>query len=136
MKIYLINILLFPLLTLAQTEKGTIKVRKQATNEVFTIVEEMPTFPGGQNAMFQFMRENLIYPDSAKFNNITGTVYVNFIIETDGSLNDIKVIRGIHRLLDDEAIRVVKLMPKWTPGVQRGKSVAVSFNIPINFRLR
>ena len=104
--------------------------------EVFNIVETMPEFPGGNTEMFKFLKETLIYPPKAKMNNIQGKVYINFVVGKDGVIRDVKIIRGVHKLLDKEALRVVKLMPKWTPGVQRGKKVSVSFNLPINFRLK
>lgn len=103
--------------------------------DVYTIVENMPEFPGGQEAMFKFLAKNIIYPKEAKEKGIEGKVYVNFTIEADGSIGDIKVIRGVHPLLDNEAVRVVKSFPKWKPGTQRGKPVRVSYNLPITFRM-
>ena len=104
--------------------------------EVFTIVESMPEFPGGQKKMFQYLGKNIKFPAAAKANGIQGKVYVNFTIGKNGEIRDIKILRGVHELLDKEAIRVIKAMPKWKPGKQRGKAVSVSYNLPINFKLQ
>jgi periplasmic protein TonB len=101
-------------------------------DEVFTIVEKMPEIPGG---IQKFLYNNVKFPPAAKANGIQGKVYVNFTVGKDGNPRDIKILRGVHDLLDNEAIRVVKLM-KFTPGKQRGKPVSVSFNLPINFKLQ
>jgi protein TonB len=104
--------------------------------EVFTIVESMPEFPGGQKEMFKYLGKNIKFPAAAKANGIQGKVYVNFTIGKNGEIRDIKILRGVHDLLDKEAVRVVKAMPKWKAGKQRGKTVSVSYNLPINFTLR
>lgn len=104
--------------------------------EIFTIVEDMPSFPGGEKALFKYLGDNVSYPPAAKANGIAGKVYVNFTVAKDGSITDVKIIRGVHELLDKEAIRVVKSFPKWTPGKQRGKAVKVSYNLPITFVLK
>jgi protein TonB len=104
--------------------------------EVFTIVESMPEFPGGQKEMFKYLGKNIKFPPAAKANGIQGKVYVNFTIGKNGEIRDIKILRGVHDLLDKEAVRVVKAMPKWKAGKQRGKTVSVSYNLPINFTLR
>ena len=104
-------------------------------NGVYNIVEEMPKFPGGENAMMKFISENVTYPQEARDKNISGRVFVCFVVEKDGSVNDVKVIRGVDKLLDNEAVRVVKAMPKWTPGKQKGKAVRVNYNLPIFFKL-
>jgi len=105
-------------------------------DEVFTIVESMPEFPGGQKKLFEFLAKNTKFPPAAKANSISGKVYVNFTIGKDGKIRDVKIIRGVHDLLDKEALRVVKSMPPWKPGKQRGKAVSVSYNLPINFILK
>lgn len=99
----------------------------------FTIVEEMPTFIGGEKAMMLFLKENVKYPQAAKVLEISGTVYVNFIVSKTGKIKKVKILRGVTALLDREALRVIKSMPDWKPGKQRKKAVDVSFNIPINF---
>ena len=104
-------------------------------SKVFTIVEKMPEFSGGISKMMEFMRRNIKYPASAKAQNISGKVYVNFIVDGTGDISSIRVIRGVNNALDQEAIRVISSMPKWNPGMQRGVPVDVSFNIPINFVL-
>ncbi len=104
--------------------------------EVFTIVESMPEFPGGQKKMMEYLRDNMKYPPAAKANGIKGKVYINFTIGKNGEIRDIKILRGVHDLLDKEAIRVIKSFPKWKAGKQRGKAVSVSFNLPISFSLR
>jgi len=103
--------------------------------DVYTIVENMPEFPGGQDSMFYFLAKNIIYPKEAKEKGIEGKVYVNFTVNKDGSIGDVKVIRGVHPLLDNEAVRVVKSFPKWKPGIQRGELVRVSYNLPITFKM-
>jgi TonB family protein len=108
----------------------------QEPKEIFTVVEEQPGFPGGDEARIKFLQSNLKYPEEAKELGIQGKVYITFVVETDGSLNDIKVLRGIGGGCDEEAIRLVKNMPKWIPGKQRGVPVRVQFNLPINFRLQ
>jgi periplasmic protein TonB len=102
---------------------------------IFTIVEEMPSFPGGDEPRVKFLRDNIVYPQMAKENNIQGTVYVSFVVDTKGKVTDVKLLRGIGGGCDEEAIRVVKLMPPWNPGKQNGKSVRVQFNMPIRFTL-
>ena len=104
--------------------------------EVFTIVESMPSFPGGQKKLFEYLGKNVKYPPAAKANGISGRVFVNFTVGKDGKIRDVKILRGVSPLLDKEAIRVVKAMPAWTPGKQRGKAVSVSYNLPINFILK
>ena len=99
------------------------------------IVEQMPEFPGGDKSLFQFIADNTKYPADAKEKGIKGRVFVNFIVEPDGSISDIKVLRGIGGGCDEEAVRVVESMPKWKPGMQNGEAVRVSYNVPVNFRL-
>ena len=103
--------------------------------EVFTVVEIMPQFPGGQDELYRFLGENMKYPTEAKDAGISGKVYVNFVVYEDGSVRDAKVLRGIGGGCDEEALRIVNLMPKWTAGTQRGKNVRVSYNLPFNFTL-
>lgn len=102
---------------------------------IFIVVEEMPEYIGGDDARIKFISENVVYPTMARESNIQGTVYVTFVVETDGSITDVKILRGIGGGCDEEAIRVVKIMPKWKPGKQTGKNVRVQFNLPIKFTL-
>lgn len=121
----------------AETVVETFEVVEEVVEEeIFTIVEDMPTFPGGDAKMMEYLRDNIKFPPAAKANGISGKVYVNFTVAKDGSIVDIKILRGVHELLDKEAIRVVKSFPKWKPGKQRGKAVKVSYNLPINFVLQ
>ncbi len=103
---------------------------------IFTIVEDMPEFPGGNEALLKFLADNIQYPESAKADKVEGRVVLSFIIDKDGTVINIKVIRGVNAALDAEAIRVVKSMPKWTPGKQRGKAVQVNYILPIMFALK
>jgi periplasmic protein TonB len=99
-------------------------------------VEIMPKFPGGEEALYKFLRSNIKYPQIAREIGIAGRVYVQFVIETDGSVSQVKVVRGKDRTLDDEALRIVGLMPKWSPGIQNGQKVRVKMTLPVNFVLR
>ncbi len=106
------------------------------SNEVFIVVEQMPEFPGGEAAMRAFLARSVKYPVVALENGITGTVYLSFVVNRDGSIVDVKVLRGVDSSLDKEAIRVVNSMPKWQPGKQGGKPVRVSYTVPISFVLQ
>lgn len=103
---------------------------------VFLVVEEMPSFPGGDEAYKLFLQNNIRYPQSAKENGIEGTVYLSFEVKKSGKLRNIKILRGVDDNLNNEAIRVVKLMPDWVPGKQRGKPVDVQMTLPIKFNLQ
>lgn len=102
---------------------------------IFTVVESMPTFPGGDEARIKYLQENLKYPQMARESGIQGRVFVTFVVERDGNITDVKILRGIGGGCDEEAIRVIQNMPKWVPGKQRGKPVRVQFNMPILFKL-
>ena len=109
-----------------------------ATSEedtVYQIVEEMPQFPGGENALMDYVAKNVVYPEEAKEKEIQGRVFIGFVVEKDGSIGEVKVLRGIGGGCDEEAVRVIKGMPKWKPGMQKGKPVRVSYMMPINFKL-
>ena len=106
-----------------------------AEEEIFQIVEEMPGPVGGDEAFYQYLAENIRYPVVAMESGISGRVYVTFVVEKDGSITDVKVLRGIGGGCDEEAVRVVKAMPKWKPGKQRGRPVRVLYRVPINFTL-
>ena len=108
---------------------------KEFSGEVYQIVEEMPEFPGGMQKLMEFLSNNIQYPQVAREEGIQGRVFVGFIVEPDGSISNVKVQRGIGSGCDEEAVRVIKSMPKWEPGKQRGQAVHVSYQIPINFRL-
>lgn len=104
-------------------------------DEVFVVVEDSPQFPGGDDARMAFIANTITYPIEARNKGIQGTVYVTFIIEKDGTVSNVKVLRGVHKSLDEEAIRVVKNMPAWKSGRQRGKPVRVQYNMPVKFTL-
>lgn len=105
-------------------------------DEVFVVVEEMPKFPGGDDALRAFISENIVYPEDAKNQKQEGKVYVSFIINKEGQVGNVKLIKGTGiECLDNEAMRVISLLPQWTPGRQRGEVVNVSFAVPINFKL-
>lgn len=106
--------------------------------EIFTFVEQVPEFPGGQEAMMKFISKNIVYPEHAKENNVEGKVLLKFVINTQGEIRNIEVINKVRYGygLEEEAIRVLKKMPRWTPGKQNGKPVNVYFTLPISFRLK
>jgi periplasmic protein TonB len=106
-----------------------------AEEQIFTIVEDDPEFPGGPSALMQYLQGNLRYPTMAREAGIQGTVFVTFVVERDGNITDVRVLRGVGGGLDEEAVRVVRNMPRWKPGRQRGQAVRVQFNLPIRFVL-
>ncbi len=114
-----------------------IEVEEEVVEEapIFTVVESMPEFKGGMQQLYTYLGNNIKYPVMAKESGIQGKVYVTFVVEKDGSITDVKVLRGIGGGCDEEAVRVVKLMPKWKPGIQAGKPVKRGLVIPIKFRL-
>lgn len=106
----------------------------QNDNEkIYSIADVMPQFIGGQESLSQFIANNIHYPEDAKKEDVKGKVYVSFVVGKDGVLKDIEVLKKLHTLLDEEAIRVVKLMPNWEPGIKDGKKVDVRFHLPIIF---
>ena len=104
-------------------------------HDVYQIVEQMPEFPNGEESMMQYIAEQVKYPAEAKKAGAYGRVFIGFIVEPDGSLSDFKVLRGIGYGCDEEALRVAKSMPKWQPGMHRGKAVRVQYLVPVNFKL-
>ena len=112
-------------------------VEEEEEEVVFVVVESMPEFPGGQQALFKYLSENVKYPVIAQENGIQGRVICQFVVNKDGSIVDVEVVRsGGDASLDKEAIRVIKSMPKWKPGKQRGKPVRVKYTVPVNFKLQ
>ena len=109
----------------------------EETDEIFNfyVLEDKPVFPGGEAALLKYIAKNTRYPEIAKENGITGRVFVQFVINKKGEVVNVEVIRGVDPYLDAEALRVVKSLPNWAPGKQRGKPVKVSFQVPINFKL-
>ena len=104
-------------------------------DSIFDLVEENPSFPGGEKKLYEFLSKNLRYPEMAKENGIQGKVFIQFVVWKDGSIKDVKVVKSIHNTLDKEAFRVVNKMPNWSPGKQQGKVVNTKFTIPIKFKL-
>ena len=111
-------------------------IEQKVEAEIFTVVEEQPAYPGGEEARMKYLQESIKYPEEAKELGIQGRVFVTFVVEVDGSITDVRVLRGIGGGCDEEAVRVVKNMPKWIPGKQRGVPVRVQFNLPIKFTLQ
>ena len=113
-----------------------VEEEEEADAPVFFIVEQMPVFPGGEEALRKYIAQSVKYPAIAQENGIQGRVFVAFVVNTKGEVTDVKIARGVDPNLDKEAIRVVTNMPKWAPGKQRGKAVKVSYTVPINFVLQ
>ena len=109
---------------------------KEEETKVFDVVEQMPSFPGGPSALMQYLSSNIKYPVVAEENGVQGRVVCTFVVERDGSITDVRVIRSVDPSLDKEAVRVVKSMPKWIPGKQNGSAVRVKYTVPVTFRLQ
>ena len=110
--------------------------KEEVTQKVFDVVEVMPSFPGGQGALIQYLNSHVKYPVVTQENGIQGRVTISFVVERDGSITDVKVARSVDPSLDKEAARVVSSMPRWTPGKQNGSAVRVKFNVPVVFKLQ
>lgn len=112
-----------------------IKIKKVDNDSIYQIVEQMPEFPGGIDKLATYISENIKYPEAAKEKGVSGRVFISFVIEKDGAVSNVEVARGIGKECDDEAVRVVKAMPKWKPGLMKGKPVRVNYMLPVNFKL-
>ena len=110
--------------------------KPEVATKVFDVVEEMPSFPGGNGALMSYLNSNVKYPVVAQENGVQGRVTISFVVERDGSISDVKVARSVDPSLDREAQRVVKSMPRWTPGKQNGQTVRVKYTVPVVFRLQ
>ncbi len=110
-------------------------VEEEVEPIAFAVVEDKPMFPGGDAALMKFIAENTKYPEIAKENGIQGRVFVQFVIDKNGSVTKVQIAKGVDPYLDSEAVRVVKTIPNWAPGKQRGKAVPVTYIVPINFKL-
>lgn len=110
-------------------------LKRPGRDNVLTIYEVKPAYPGGDKAMTTFLNKNIKYPNQAKEDGVKGTVYVKFVVEKDGTVDDVVISKGVHPLLDAEAMRVVKAMPKWAAGKQAGQVVATQFTLPVKFQL-
>ena len=117
---------------------GPVTAVEEETDEgqIFQVVEQMPEFPGGMEALMKYLQKNIKYPSRAQDNNVQGRVMVTFVVNKDCSIVDPEVIKAVDKDLDNEALRVVKGMPKWNPGKQRGKPVRVKYTVPVTFRLQ
>ena len=110
--------------------------RIDTSGRIFTVVQQMPEFPGGHTSLLKYLTTRIKYPIIAQENGIQGRVSCSFVVDTDGSLRNIKVTRGIDPSLDEEAVRVIREMPKWNPGIQNDMAVAVKYTVPVTFRLQ
>lgn len=139
MKTKLVGLMLFLLCgclpLIAQQEQKTKPIEKVGKDGIYLVVDKMPEFPGGSEALIKYLRESIKYPVEAQKNKIQGRVIIQFVVKEDGSLDMVKVARGVDPLLDAEALRVVETMPKWIPGVEKGVPVKVRFTVPIMFSL-
>jgi len=121
----------------AETGEDTTQIKNaEPTDKAYEVVEQMPTFKGGDAALMKYLSENIKYPETAEKAGEQGRVVVNFIVEKDGAVSNVKVVRSVTPTLDAEAVRVIKAMPKWVPGKQDGKFVRVKYNVPVSFRLQ
>lgn len=130
-------------------EQGTVIVRKNqdsisiiscspkdsSLETIFVDSEKMPEFPGGQEKLYQYIRKKVTYPDSIKNKNIEGRVYVQFVVEKDGAITNVEVVRGLEKSLNEISVKAIKEMPNWIPGEQRGKKVRIKYTMPILFKL-
>ena len=119
-----------------QQQEERLRAAEQNNNTIYDVVEQQPTFPGGPSALMQFLASNVHYPVVAEENGVQGKVVCTFVVETDGSISNVTVVRGVDPSLDKEAVRVIKSMPRWNPGRQDGRPVRVKYNVPVNFRLQ
>ncbi len=135
----LLVIVVAPARANAQDKKGkTTQTRKDTTTDdkIYEVCEQMPIFEGGDAALLKYLTDSVKYPELAKKHGVQGRVVIGFIVEKDGSLTDVKVLRHVDIALDAEALRVVKGMPKWIPGCQDEQLVRVRYNVPVSFRLK
>jgi len=107
-----------------------------AKEKAYDVAEQMPEFPGGMKELLKFLQDNLKYPESAMKNNVQGRVIVQFVVEKDGTPTEFNVLRAVNPDLDAEALRVLKTMPKWKPGMEKGEVVRVKYTVPVTFRLQ
>ena len=120
-------------LTTVSAQKTVVAEKNQ---QVFDIVEQMPEYPGGLPALLDYLNQNVKYPEDAEKQKIEGRVLAIFVVETDGSISNVEVVKPVFPSLDAEAVRILAAMPKWTPGKQSGKLVRVKYTVPINFQLK
>lgn len=114
----------------------SMNAQSESSTKVYDEVDEIPCFPGGYKGLMTFLSQNMVYPVTAQENGVQGRVTVSFVVETDGSITDVEVARSVDPFLDREAMRIVKAMPKWTPGKKDGKPVRLKYTVPVVFRLQ
>lgn len=131
-KLLLMSLMAMLGLTTVSAQKTVVAQKNQ---QVFDVVEQMPEYPGGMQALFEYLSQNIAYPEDAKQQKIEGRVIAIFVVETDGSISNVEVVKPVFPSLDAEAVRVLSAMPKWTPGKQSGKVVRVKYTVPISFNL-
>ena len=120
-------------LTTVSAQKTVVAQKNQ---KVFDIVEQMPEYPGGQAALFEYLSKNIKYPADAEKKKVEGKVFVTFVVDADGKITDVSLMRKVFPSLDAEAVRVISAMPNWIPGKQKGQVVRVKYTVPIMFRLK
>ena len=131
-KLILLSMMAVLCLMTANAQKTVVS---QSNQNVYDQVEQLPEYPGGMSAMIEFLQTNLKYPEDAIKQKVGGRVMVMFVVETDGSLSNVRVARKVFPSLDAEAVRVVKTMPKWKPGKEKGRAVRVNFTLPVVFNI-
>ena len=132
-KLLLMSLMTLFGLTMVSAQKTVVAQKNQ---QVFDVVEQMPSFPGGMAALMAYLQKSIKYPPVAEENGIQGRVVCTFVVERDGSVTDVRVAKSVDPSLDKEAVRVVSAMPKWIPGRQNGQSVRVKYTLPVTFRLQ
>ena len=131
-KLLLMSLMAMMGLTTVNAQKTVVAEKNQ---QVFDVVEQMPEYPGGMQALFEYLSQNVKYPEDAEKQKVEGRVIATFVVETDGSISNVEVVKPAFPSLDAEAVRVLSGMPKWAPGMQSGKVVRVKYTVPINFSL-
>ena len=132
-KLILMSMMAVFCLTTVSAQKTVVAQKNQ---KVFDIVEQMPEYPGGMEALFQYLSQNVKYPEDAKKQKIEGRVLASFVVETDGSITNVEVVKPAFPSLDAEAVRVLSSMPNWIPGKQNGEVVRVKYTVPLVFNMK
>ena len=123
--------------TMAQTNSGDSANKIEGDSvRIYDVVEQMPSFPGGNQALVEYLSKHIKYPVVAEEKRIQGRVIVTFVVERDGWITDVRVAKSVHAFLDKEAVRVVSGMPRWIPGKQNGKAIRVRYTVPVSFSLK
>jgi len=133
-KYFLLLLFLIGICAVANAQNNTDEISGKNAEYSFDSLDEKPSFPGGSNSLLDYLSTNINYPKKALKKGITGKVFVQFVIDKNGKITDVEAVRGVDRLLDKEAVRVIKAMPAWKPGYKDGVPVRVKYTIPINFK--